>query len=224
MRDRVLESSLILSKEEWASIATVLRNYAHKMKKKEPIYVQLTFDLYLEHLPLGYVFSNNRISPHAFLLLIKSGYEIGAAHRVKQFIQDYQHALPEAYKENLILLAQVYILFYEGKFSEALKGLSKMDKFESRSFEIDIRVLKVKCLCRMEEWELTIQHLQALRVFNHRFSYNKEEKREEWRLFINYLLHYCSLKSEQNGEGLELLREEIAQDKTASELAFLRSL
>ena len=168
LRQLIVKQSPILTHTEWANLAFALRNYANEQKSFDASFELIHFELYFEHLPLGFVFSNNHISPQTFVSIVKIGAELGKIDKIRGFFGDYQAYLPIEIKHNTLLLAESYLLFEDKLYDASLQKLHLLEKFEHYTFELDMRMLKIQNACVLKETQFCLQQVNTFRVYIHR--------------------------------------------------------
>lgn len=193
LRQMIFLHSPMLSITEWAHIAFALRNYVSRKKVTDDRFHKIHFDLYLEHLPLGFVFSNNHISPQSFVNIIKIGIHLRAFEKVKTVFDDYQKYLPIELKDNILQLSEAYLLYGQKQYQAALHKLLLIEKFEHYTFELDIRMLKILIYCYLEDIDVCIQQIQTLKIFIYRNENMSEIKKEKHRNFAKFVQKYCEI-------------------------------
>ena len=207
LRQMILQHPAVLSITEWAHIAFALRNYASRKKITDDSFHQIYFDLYMEHLPLGFVFSNNHISPQSFINIIKIGLNLRAFDKVKMVFDDYQKYLPIALKENTLQLAEAYLLYEKREYQASLHKLLQIGKFEHYTFELDIRMLKIMNSCCLKDIDFCTQQIHAFKIFIYRNENMSEIKKEKYRNFAKFVQKYCEIYGQDIEQKISLYQE-----------------
>jgi hypothetical protein len=223
LRQLVLQQSPLLSITEWTNLAVSIRNYIMMEERQNIGYEHIVFDLYMEHLKLGLSFSNNHLPPQSFINIIKMGTSAQKLAEVELFIAEYQHHLPEEIKENMLSLANAYLLFGAEEYQNALKILSILEKFSYYIFEINVRMLKIQSLYHLTEVEACINELNAFNVFLSRNDKLNEARKEKYRNFVKFLHKYCQLHPPKM-EDKRVLSEKLENHSAIAYKNWLKSL
>lgn len=225
LRQMIIEHSPILTITDWAHIAFAIRNYANRKKATDERFHQIHFDLYVEHLPLGFVFSNNHISPQAFINIVKIGVSLGFFAKVKTIFEEHQTYLPTELKDNILQLSEAFLLHGQKQYQASLNKLLLIEKFEHYPFELDIRVLKIMNSCLLKDIDFCIQQVNAFKIFLHRNEKMSENRKERHRNFAKIVQRYCEILGEDSTQKMRLYQEiqessMLAEKKWLSDLFF----
>ncbi|MFN0204490.1 MAG: hypothetical protein ACKVTZ_23425 [Bacteroidia bacterium] len=207
LRKMVQVQTPILSFSDWAALAFGLRNFANYLKNKNSEFISICFELYLEHISMGFVFSNNHISPQAVVNVCNMGIELKEIAKVEKFLEESEQYFPPSIKENLSLLCHAYIAYSKSDYEEALKTLLIVEKFEHFTFELDVRTLKVKVFYEMKEMDLCIHQLNAFQVLTHRHKKMTQEQKVKYQTFCRIMLKCCQLNPNEATEKAQLLEQ-----------------
>lgn len=220
LRQLVLTPSAILPHVEWASIAFSLRNYASRQRKKQSKFTRILFELFFEHLPLGFVFSNNHISPQAFIHIVNTGITLNEIAQINTFVAQYEAYLQKDIKENILLLSEALILHGSEQYNASLQKLTLLKRFEHYTFELSLRILIIKNYCCLQEWELCISQLHSFKMYVYRHDKLNEDRRISYQNFIKIMLLFCQNATE-NKEHIQTLKAEVEQTDNISSREWL---
>jgi len=107
-------------------------------------FLQHSFKLYDQALNEGFLFVDNKLSPHHYIRIVKKALEFEKIAWTITFIEQYATKLNSSYKKEVIALSNAMVCYSQNNFSEANQKLSTLGKTEDVFYELDYKILLLK--------------------------------------------------------------------------------
>ncbi|MDB5228456.1 MAG: hypothetical protein JWN78_2649, partial [Bacteroidota bacterium] len=167
--DLVFENENCFKEHELKDIFLLTINYCIKQLntgKRE--YAKPAFTLYLHGLDKKYLLENGELSRFTF----KNIAYIGIKHlkdykQTELFISKYNRYVNESYRENSIQFTKAALFYAEKQFSKALRILQQVE-FADVLWNVDAKILILKMLFELKEYESIPYQLKSLKMFIYR--------------------------------------------------------
>ncbi|MEM6699426.1 MAG: hypothetical protein AAF599_13575, partial [Bacteroidota bacterium] len=120
---------------------------------------------------------------HTFKNIVNVGLSNRALDWVEHFIEKYGNQMEEPYKTPMINMSKANLEFYRSNYKEALE-LIRTTKFDDIFHSINSKIIIIKSLYHLKEWEVLQSHIKAFEIFTRRhpkIGYKQE-------LYLNFAL------------------------------------
>ncbi len=213
IRKVLSDASPELSFGEKANLSATLRNYCMEIiQKGNESFKIIRYDLYREHLLLGYLFSGSTMQAAVYRQIVRLGLELGKYKDTELFIETYKTYLKEEDYRNNYAYCKARVAWNSRHYARVFKLLMETEPSEDLSLALLVRRLRIMALYMENENELVIAQLNAFRVYLSRSKDINPKIKEMNRNFIHLLNTICLLSS-QEPQKRSLLREKIESER-----------
>lgn len=222
LRKELLITETILSIEERTSLAVALRNFASaQIRKGKTIFLEIRFQLFLEHTEMGLIYANNYITSQTYMTIVALGLKLNKYNEVETFAEKYKHKLPPHLLDTTYHFCKALLSYHQKDYDASLKYLQEVESKDDDNREIAIRILRIKLFYHLQETELAITNTSALKVYLSRQKKITDSWKKNGQLFVNFALRILS--GNENQAYLEKLKAEIVAS-TCTEQEWLLSI
>lgn len=123
------------------------------------------------------------INAISFRAIFMTASRLNEHNWVKKFLKKYINEVTPEHRENLNLLLQAFIKFYDKKFNESLKLLSGI-KYDIHIYKLDVRKLQLMNYYEQDETEPALSLISSFKEF---LSSNREVTADEKVKHLNML-------------------------------------
>lgn len=179
----------VIAKSDQSLVAKHLRNYCvRRINMKGSDFQEKYISLMELHLSKGFLFKLGKYIPEVlFNNMITIYLRAKKIESAKVFIGNYQQYLQPETKESVLSLAWIKIEFDEKQYKKAFSYIRTLTDFTEFLLQIDAKRIKAKVYFRVEEKELLIAHLDAMKMFIRREKEITDKRRASYQLFVKYM-------------------------------------
>lgn len=208
LRQELANSESFLNIEERTMLAVVLRNFTNiQIRKGNTVFREIRFQLFLEHTEMGLIYSNNHITSQTYNSIVSLGLKLNKYTEVAEFAEKYKHKLPPHLSDVTYHFCQALLSYHQKDYDTSLKYLQEVESKEDDNWEIAIRILRIKLFYYLQETELAIANISALKIYLFRQKKITDSWKKNGQLFVNFALRI--LGGNENTSYLEKLKAEI---------------
>ncbi len=178
--------ALLFPIEEATEMYTYAQNYCvRKINQSNQKFVNELFLLYKVLLEKKIIIADGFLSPWYFRNITTVALRIGEYDWTEQFINEYQHNLPESFRDNAVKynLAQVY--FYQKKYDEVIQLLQEV-VFEDFSYNLNSKVMLLLTYYETDEIEPLYSLFESFRTYLNRHKDIPLSRRQSFAELIKY--------------------------------------
>jgi hypothetical protein len=157
-------------------------------------------------------YENGRISKAFYNLAIFSAASVKKIQWARKVIDKYTPQLFEEYQEEMRNLAEAYIYFNTGKYSEVLDSLKKF-KYTDVIDKVHVKNLIAKTYYEMKEYEPLLYHIDSTKHFFRKNDSIGDYIKVVNSNFINYLYYIVKASEKPVAGKLVKLKEKLEKDK-----------
>ena len=159
-------------------------NYCiRQVNRSQAGFKNILFHLYEQGLQNQLLSSSGQITPSDFINISLIALQLGKEDWASDFIEQYQHSLPEQGRENAYYLTLAHLYRYQGHLSKAIQLLQEV-QFSDISYQLNARMLLLFLFYDQQEWESALYHIEAFQIFVRR---QKQLFRDRKKAYINQL-------------------------------------
>ena len=133
----------------------------------------------------GLLFEEGLLSPMRYLNLVNTALRTGQVDWTAQFIRQYRDRLPEAYAEDMYLMAMGQYHFHLGEYTQAQIPLNQANPHNAQ-LAVMVRNLLARIYYETGETELLLSFLEAYRVYLLRQELLNPQMKKQARRFIDF--------------------------------------
>ncbi|MBX7243481.1 MAG: hypothetical protein K1X92_17205 [Bacteroidia bacterium] len=213
IRKVLSEATPELSFDEKANLSAALRNYCLEIiQKGNESFKIIRYELYSEHLSLGYLFSGNTMQPAVYRQIVRLGLELGKYKDTEHFIETYKTYLKKEDYRNNYAYCKARVAWNSRHYATVFKLLMETEPSEDLSLALLVRRLRIMALYMENEKELVIAQLNAFRVYLSRGKDINPNIRQMNHNFVHFLNSICLLSPQEPQKG-SLLMEKIKSER-----------
>jgi len=205
LKERLTKYSSEMSMHELKNIFTILENYCYKkIKDGNQAFVKEQFLIYKQSVENRSYESIGFISSTLFMSIVVIAFEAGEFKWADKFTKEYINDVKEDSRSNTLHFCTALKRYWNNKYEEALKELSKVTS-EEFSFKQNIRSLILKIYYDLNEVEPFYSHIDSYKHFINKNKIVHNNIREPINNYILFSKRIFDLKNfPKNNTGFEL--------------------
>lgn len=219
LRDTLLASKQEFPKKELRDLYQYLMNYCiRRINTGDTAYVSTLLSIYKVLLTDGILFNGDEISQWDYKNITAIGIRAGEPEWTIGFIEEFRQKLPPAERDNAYLYNLAYYHFNTGQRSRALSML-QMVEFNDLYYQLDSRVILLKCYFENGDEDAFFYHASAFRLF---LARNKQVSAYQRTVYRN-LLKFTTRILRANGDRkkLDTIREEVERGRNVADIGWV---
>ncbi|HEX5001817.1 MAG TPA: hypothetical protein VFW78_04925, partial [Bacteroidia bacterium] len=217
---KILESSRrSFEQQELRDLYQYLMNFCiRRINTGDTLYVSTLLAIYKLLLRDGILLTDGLLSQWDYKNITAVGIRAEEVEWTRAFIENYFSILPRKDRQNAYTYNLAYYLFNTGNRSEALALLQKVE-FKDLYYQLDARVILLKCYFEEGDEEAFFYHAAAFRLF---IARNKQVSAYQKTVYRN-LLRYSTKLLRANGDRkkTESLKKEIERVRNIADIGWL---
>ena len=225
LRKLLNESGNLLASDTRKMLHSLLRIHAvGAYNQGRQDYLQAAFELYQEHLNLGYLYYEGKLLPSTFRNIVTLGLRFGALEWVETFLWSHREKITATeYPEEVFSFNLAQLYFFQKKYHEALDQLA--DKYFELYYQLAARRLEIKILYEIDS-PILESKIEAFKVYIFRLSQTKlpAKPKEGNNNFLDLLRQIIHPKTFQNQERIEKLKEKLCAKQVVAERDWLENV
>jgi hypothetical protein len=219
LRDTLSESKHEFPQQELRDLYQYLMNFCiRKINTGNTAYVHTLLALYKLLLTEGILFDNGTISQWDYKNITAIGIRAGEHEWTGMFLEHYKLKLPKADRSNAYLYNRAYYLFNTGQRSQALTLLQQVE-FNDLYYQLDSRVILLKCYFENGDEDAFFYHASAFRLFLARNRKVSVYQRTVYSNLIKYTTRLLRVAGES--KKVDALRSEVEQVRNVADIGWL---
>jgi hypothetical protein len=200
---------------EKRNILSVLTNYClDKARHGEVYYRGILFELNEFGLEQGIAtYENGRINKTLYTQIVINGLTLSKTEWVIRFIKEYTPRLVKEHQKSMKALAEGFVDFKLNKFDKVMENLNKVDFIDYRD-KIHVKILAARTYYELGEFNLLLSHIDSSKHFLKNCENLSPFYKENYSKFYSYLYKLALMKEKSNKVDLNLLINNISNEKT----------
>ena len=214
------KNGLKFPREEAESMYGFAFNYCvSKINKGEQIYQNELFDIYKDQIEKGIIIVDGELSPWDFRNITTIALRLGEYNWVESFIKDFQHFLPDAFRQNAVNynLAQIY--FYQKRYDDVKKLLQEVE-FEDFTYNLGSKSMLLAIYYETDEIEPLYSLFESFRTYLNRHKDIPQSRRQNYANLIKFTKKLAKALPNDK-KSVEKLRQELESTKNVASYAWL---
>ncbi len=208
------------SPAEYASCISYLKNYCiRRIVRGNLNYEQILFGIYKSFLASPKLLRLDYLSQFEFKNIVSLGLRLKEQDWTREFIRKYSYYLSPHEKKNAVTYNTAYFHFITGNFRQAIRLLREVE-FTDVVYQLDARVILLKCYYELNDLETFFYHASAFRLFLLRNRYISDFQKTMNRNLIRYLSRM--LRDQYSAVKVARMKTEIAQATDVADIRWLR--
>jgi len=205
--------------KELNEIYLYIKNYCiRKINQGKHDYILILFDIYKEILGNKKLLQLDYISQFEFKNIVSLSLRLDEQAWCRNFIANYIIHLHPDQRKNAHTYNSAYLNFATGNFKNAIRLLQEVE-FTDIVYQLDARVILLKCYFEMNDTETFFYHASAFRVFLLRNRHISDYQKTINRNLIKYLTRM--VRDQYNLKKINKLKEEITREKNIADIKWL---
>ena len=219
LRNTLADSLHEFPQQELRDLYQYLMNFCiRRINTGATEYVRTLLDIYRIILEKGIIFTDGHLSQWDYKNITAIGIRAGETQWTGSFINEYRLKLPPLERENAYTYNRAYYLFNTGQRSEALSLLRQVE-FSDLYYQLDSRVILLKCYFENGDEDAFFYHASAFRLFLARNKQVSEYQRTVYRNLIRFSSKI--LQANGNIKKLSAIREEVERVKNVADIGWI---
>jgi hypothetical protein len=215
----VLKHSTLFSVSELAEMYVYLKNYCiKKINSGKTEYNQILFEIYKEIIANKKLMYHDWLSQFEFKNIVSISLRLNEKKWCKNFIERYITFLKSNERRNALAYNTAYYLFSTENFKDAIRKLSNVE-FTDVAYQIDARVILLKCYYELEDVDAFFYHASAFRLFLLRNRYLSDFQKTFNRNLIKFLS--ALLRANGSKTKLQKLKAAVEKEKKVADINWL---
>lgn len=157
-----------------------------------------------------------------------SCYKLNDTGRLKKFMKNYAGLVKQESRADILTYSEAHLCFLEGNFQKALELCNRvsfnklfMSTNENLYFKNDVRMLALKSLYELSQFEMLLNHTDTYRHFLRNSKVMKDPQKKRTHKCIEHVKALARLKNSYDDFALHKLRKSLKDDTDVSERAWL---
>ncbi len=218
-KEMIIKHELLFPAKELDNLFIYLKNYCvKKLNQGSQEYLQELFGLY------KVILTNKKLMNYAYLSQFEFKNMVSISMRLNEkdwcshFIKNYIGYLAPAERKNALDYNMAYQYFSNGDFKNAIRKLVDVE-FTDLVYQLDSRVILLKCYYELGDEEVFFYHASAFRLFLLRNRYISEYQRTINRNLIKYLT--ALVRAGKSKPKITRIAENLEKEKNVADLKWL---
>ena len=197
-----------------------VKNYCvKKINQGNADYIRRLFEIYktmLSNKPLMY---HDYLSQFEFKNIVSISLRLNENAWCRSFISKYINYLKPEERKNALAYNSAYLNFMTGDFKNSIRKLSEVE-FTDVVYQLDSRVILLKCYYEQDDIETFFYHASAFRIFLLRNRNISDYQRTINRNLIKFLTKI--VRAGTRTKKLVQVKKEISAEKNVADLKWLK--
>ena len=205
--------------DELRDMFKYLMNYCiRRINTGDTAFIGTLLNIYKTLLERGIIFTDGYLSQWDYKNITAIGVRSGENEWTGTFIEQYRSKLRSQERENAYTYNRAYFLFSTGRRTEA-RSLLRQVEFSDLYYQLDSRVILLKCYFEDGDEDAFFYHASAFRLF---LSRNKQISAYQRTVYRN-LIRYSSriLQANGNPQKLAAIKSEVERVKHVADIGWI---
>lgn len=212
---------LVFPKDEAITIYYSAVNYCIRQINHGNLqFNQELFDLYNDLIKREIVFLNDELSPWDFRNIVLVGLRVGQYEWVEEFIHNFNHKIPEPYRENAVTFNLAQLFFYQKKYDKVIEKLRDVE-YEDVSYNLNSKTMLLTTYYETEEFEPLYSLFDSFRTYINRQNNIPKDRKENYKNLIKFTKKLTRIMPGDLA-AIQKLETEIADTRNVASLKWLQ--
>ena len=225
LRSILKEKSASIPANAMQMLHTILRNYAiSNYTKGNQDYLQISFELYQQHLELGYLYYDGKLTPSVLKNIVTIGLRCQAYDWIEQFLEAHQHKITGTeFPEDIYNFNLANLYFHQKNYEQAINLLG--DKYSDLYFNTAARRLEIMIYYELNS-PLLEPKMEAFKIYIFRLAKTKlpQKRKDLNNHFLDLLRQFIHPKTYKNQERIQKLYEKLDGMDVVAERDWLKGV
>jgi len=201
---------------------TVIGYCITKINEGELEYQQKIFDIYKIMHENKLLIEDGYIAPDVLKNMVAASCRVDEFEWAEYFIEHYKKHIKANIRESIYHFNYGGIAFYQKDYEAAHERFTQVDKIDT-AYDINVRVLILKCLYEKEKWysEATAQAFRAAGRFFKNHQSLTGQRKKAYKNFIQILINLYRIRHHEGKRTLTWLKAQLEQQKINSDKRWL---
>ena len=207
-------------KEEASNIYGYAQNYCvQKINKGNQEFLQEYFNLYKELFKKKIIIENGELNPWHFKNVILIGLRLGEYQWAENFIEEYQHFLPEQFRKNAVTynLAQLY--FYQKDYSKVIEQLRDVE-YDDLAYNLNSKMILIAIYYETDELDPLYSLFDSFRTYLNRHKEISSDRKSQYLKFISFTRKIANLNPNDQ-HAVNKIKKELVEEKAVANKKWL---
>ncbi len=221
LKELLDQYGLVFPKDEALTIYYSAINYCiRQINHGNQDFLEELFILYNQLIDKEIIFLNDEFSPWDFRNIVVIALRLGRYEWVERFIHDFNHKIPEMYRDNAVTynLAQLY--FYQKKYDKVIEQLRNVE-YEDVSYNLNSKTMLLTTYYETDEYEPLYSLFDSFRTYINRQNNIPKDRKENYKNLIKFTKKLTKIMPGDK-EAVQKLKEEIAATGNVASLPWLQ--
>ena len=180
-----------------------------------------SLQLYQDLISRELIFTDGYLSHWTFKNVVILALRLKEFDWAESFIKDYQHRIPESFRQNAVIYNMATVHFYKKQFSEVLDLLQEVE-YEDVTYNLGVKSMLFATYYELSEWEAIHALGESFKVYLHRKKDTiPQNRRDSYLNLIKYVFRLIKC-SPGDKETLEDLEEKMNSTKNIASAIWLK--
>ncbi len=219
-RSVITEMGKYFPAKELNEIFFYIKNYCiRKINNGRSEYMGVLFEIYKEILANTQLMSLDYLSQFEFKNVVSLSLRLKEIVWCKEFINKRITLLPPGDRDNSFAYNTAYFNFVTGNYKNAVRLLQEVE-FTDLVYQLDSKVILLKCYFEMEDEETFYYHASAFRLFLLRNRYISDYQKTINRNLIRNLV--AIMRNKHSLSKMKKVKSAILQDLNVADIKWLK--
>ncbi len=221
LKELLDQFGLLFPQDEALDLYGYALNYCiRKINHGNQDFLEELFILYNQLIDKQIIFLNDEFSPWDFRNIVVIALRLGRYAWVEKFIFDFNHKIPEIYRDNAVTynLAQLY--FYQKKYDKVIEQLRNVE-YEDVSYNLNSKTMLLTTYYETDEYEPLYSLFDSFRTYINRQNNIPKDRKENYKNLIKFTKKLTKIMPGDK-EAVQKLKEEIAATGNVASLPWLQ--
>ncbi len=220
LKELLDQYGLYFPKDEALELYGSAINYCiRKINRGQQEFLEELFILYNQLIDKEIIFLNDEFSPWDFRNIVVIALRLGRYEWVEKFIHDFNHKIPEIYRDNAVTynLAQLY--FYQKKYDKVIEQLRNVE-YEDATYNLNSKTMLLTTYYETEEFEPLYSLFESFRTYLNRQKELPQYRKEQYKNLIKFTKKLTRIMPGDKA-ALQKLKDEINATGNVASLSWL---
>ena len=221
LKELLNQFGLLFPKDEALDLYGYALNYCiRKINHGKQDFLEELFFLYNQLIHKEIIFLNDELSPWDFRNIVVIALRLGRYEWVENFIMEFNHKVPEIYRDNAVTFNLAQLYFYQKKYDKVIEQLRNVE-YEDVSYNLNSKTMLLTTYYETDEYEPLYSLFESFRTYLNRQKELPTDRKVSFKNLIQFTKKLTKIMPGDQ-KALEKLKEEIAATGNVASLNWLQ--
>ncbi len=221
LKELLDQFGLVFPKDEAVTIYYSAINYCiRQINHGNQDFLNELFFLYNQLVDKEIIFLNDELSPWDFRNIVVIALRLGRYDWVENFILNFNHKIPEIYRDNAVTFNLAQLYFYQKKYDKVIEQLRNVE-YEDVSYNLNSKTMLLTTYYETDEYEPLYSLFDSFRTYINRQNNIPKDRKENYKNLIKFTKKLTKIMP-GDSNAIQKLKEEISATGNVASLNWLQ--